>query len=466
LETLPVLHGCLASIQRAGIDFDLKSIDLNDKRVYDMLCGGDVSGVFQLSNQASKVIAQRPRNFKDLIAINALIRPGTGDWDEYLARRNGKEWSVHESRMPYLQETEGLITYQEQFLLDAKVLAGWDIAYADKHIRKNKNIRDDETLREKFYTDTKNNGYTEEICHDVWEEICDAVAGGYSFNKSHSASYAMLSYQTAYLKCYYPEHFYASLMSGEKTDGDGQNAISSLIAECKQRNIHVLPPDINHSGNSFVASHRGIHYRLTTIKHVGDSAVEWILANRPFASFADFLEKRDTSIIKKNIIINLIKAGAFDSFNENREQLIWEFDMTQRTKTQIKKGIEVEHGLYNDDVKMLWEKEVLGMYLSTHPMEKYGFKNIEEYAEDSPCLQGGEVVEVYDFHPQKNPAKPKMAWITINTLYGTIKVVVFARDWARVDVQELFFAGNIVLIRGKRQGKDVLFNSGEILERK
>ena len=115
---------------------DLYTIDFNDSKVYDMLCKGYVSGIFQLSNQAQKVIEQQPRNFKDLIAINALIRPGTGDWHEYIARRKGKPWTVIPERMPYLEETEGLITYQEQFLLDCKTLAGWDIAYADKHVRK------------------------------------------------------------------------------------------------------------------------------------------------------------------------------------------------------------------------------------------------------------------------------------------------------------------------------------------
>jgi DNA polymerase-3 subunit alpha len=463
LITLPILHGALESIRASGIEIDLAKLNLEDSKVYDMLCKGDVSGVFQINNQAGKVIQQQPRNFRDLIAINALIRPGTGDWEEYIARRGGKSWEIHPDRRAYMQETEGLITYQEQFLLDCKVLAGWDIAYADKKVRKNKDIRNDVELRNKFYMDAESRGYSVELVQSVWEEIEHSVAGGYSFNKSHSASYAMLSYQTAYLKCHYPEHFYASLMSGCKTDGDGQNEIAGYIAECKQRSIQILPPDINTSGLNFVASDRGIHYRITTIKHVGETAIESLLELRPFASFEDFLTRR-TSKINKACVINLVKAGAFDSFHDDRAELLWEFDMSQRKKTQIKNGFECDRYEYDDTIKLNWEKEVLGMYLSAHPMEKYGFKNIESYDENSNIIQGGEVSEVYAFHPQKNPEKPKMAWITLNTLYGNVKIVVFARDWARTDVQDLFTKGNIILVRGKKQAREMLYNSGEVLE--
>ena len=138
--------------------------------------------------------------------------------------------------------------------------------------------------------------------------------------------------------------------------------------------------------------------------------------------------------------------------------------MSQRKKTDIKNGVETPRYEYDDKVKMLWEKEVLGMYLSAHPMEKYGFKNIEEYEDGKVALQGGEIAEVYAFHPQKNPAKPKMAWVTINTLFGNVKVVVFAREYARTDVQDIFQKGNIVLVKGTRQGREILYNSGEVLE--
>lgn len=466
LETLPVLHGAIRSIRDSGEDFELTQIDLEDKAVYEMLGKGDVSGVFQLANQSSKVIEQRPRNFKDLIAINALIRPGTGDWAEYLARRQGKDWSIHPIRMPYLAETEGLITYQEQFLLDAKMLAGWDIAYADKHIRKNKDIRNDVELREKFISDSVGNGIEREDAIAIWSEMEDSVAGGYSFNKSHSASYAMLSYQTAYLKCHYPNHFYASLMSGCKTDGDGQQEVAQYIQECKERGINILPPDINSSSVSFNARPNGIVYRLSTIKHVGESAVEHIMGLRPISSLHDFLERRDKSVVKKNVVINLIKAGAFDFLTHDRAILLWEFDMYNRTKTQNKEGYQCPHYDWDDDIKMAWEKEVLGMYLSQHPMEKYGFKKLDEFPDGAYCIQGGEVISVYEFHPKKNPQNPKMAFININTLWGHVKCTIFARTWANEELRHQFLEGNIVLVRGRRQGKDVLVDTAETLFKK
>ncbi len=464
LETLPVIKCTLNSIKEAtGKDIDLHKIDMECQEVYDMLCEGDVSGVFQLSNQASKVIEQQPRNFKDLIAINALIRPGTGDWTEYIARRKGKEWSIHEERLPYLQETEGLITYQEQFLLDAKTFAGWDIAFADKHIRKNKNITEDTRLAEQFVLDSINKGHTKSDAILVWTEIENAVKGGYSFNKSHSTSYAIISYQTAWLKCFYPEHFYASLMSSEPTGGIGQNAIASYIAECKQSKINILPPDINLSNENFVVTPQGISYRITTIKDVGNTAIEGIKAIRPIKDFEDFMERREKKTVRQNVLINLIKAGCFDFDNPNRADLLWQLDMMGRTKTQIKKGYECPRYDWNDKVKTEWEKDVLGMYLSSHPLEKYGFKPLSSFEDNAIALQGGEIYEIKEIQ-DKN--KNDMAFVFINTLYGNIKVLIFASMWKRRIVQEQCKLNNVIMVKGKRSGDAVICNEIEVLEDK
>lgn len=462
LETLPVIHRIIESIKR-DIDatFDITKIDLEDDKVYEMLRKGDVSGVFQLNNQAQKVMEQNPRNFRDLIAINALVRPGVGDWEEYIARRRGKEWSVYPPRKPYMDETVGTMTYQEQFLLDAHVLAGWDIAFADKHIRKNKDIRNDRELSAKFLEDCEARGHEVDTIHEVWREIEDAVDGGYSFNKSHSASYAMMSYQTAYLKHYYPLHFYASLMSGEKTDGEGQDAVAGYIAECKQRGIAILPPDINLSDVDFVVSNDAINYRITTIKHVGDSAIKHIHELRPIKSFDDFLERRSKSSAKKNVVINLIKAGAFDFDTPNRAELLWKFDMENRTKTQIKNDELCETIPYDDKIKMEWEKEVLGMYLSAHPMEKYGFQPFDSFDDGDYALAGGEVYDARIFNDKNGN---EMAFVFINTLYGNIKLLVFSGSWARKANRDALAIGNVVMVKGKRSGNDIMLNSAEVLE--
>jgi len=463
LETLPVIRRTLDSIKsNTGIDIDLYSINYEDPNIYDMLCKGNVSGIFQINNQKQKVMEQQPRNFKDLIALNALIRPGVGDWNEYIARRKGKKWTTHQDRLPYLQETEGLIAYQEQYLLDAKTLAGWDIAYADKHIRKNKDIRNDLALKEKFISDTISRGYNKDHMEQVWEEIVKTVEQGYGFNKSHSASYATICYQTAWLKYYYPEHFYASLMTSEKTDSDGQSAIANYIAECKENGITILPPSINNSEEYFmVVDKKTISYRITTIKHCGETAIQHIKELRPIKSFEDFMERRKKSYIKQNVLVNLIKAGCFDEFNPNRAELLWQVDMSNRTKTQIKNGYEPPRYEWNDAIKAKWEKEVLGMYLSTHPMEKYGFKSLENYDDGTSCLQGGEIVEVKVFKDKK---QNDMAFVWLDTLFGKVKVLVFSSTWRYSKIRDLLQIGNKILVKGKRSGDAVILNEVEVLE--
>lgn len=179
LETLPVLKRALDNIRSStGEEIDLHKIDYNDPEVYKMLSSGDVSGVFQLANQASKIIEQRPTCFDDLIAINSLIRPGVGDWDEYISRRKTGEYTIYPAREEYYADTVGTLTYQEQFLLDAHKLCGWGIAYADKHLRKNKDITNDEATRTKFIEDGVSNGHPQNVMIDVWSEIEHAVSGG------------------------------------------------------------------------------------------------------------------------------------------------------------------------------------------------------------------------------------------------------------------------------------------------
>lgn len=462
LATLPILNDAVASIkEHEGIEIKLTELDREDPEVYEMLCRGDVSGVFQLSNQAEKVMQQQPTNFKDLIAINALVRPGVGDWQEYLARRKGKEYNIYEPRRPYMEETVGTMTYQEQFLLDAHTLAGWGIAYADKVLRKNKDIRNDEETRKKFIDDCVKNGHPEIVVECIWEEIEDAVDGGYSFNKSHSASYAQTSYQTAWLKTHYPIHYYSALMSAEGTDADGQSAIAGYIHELKQRGVKILPPSINESTEKFRPTKEGIAYRITTIKHVGDSAIKAISEMRPIASFEDFLERRKKSALKANVVTNLIKAGAFDEFNANRAELIWQFQMHNRTPKQIKEGFEHPMVEFSDKVKMEWEKEVLGMYLSQHPMERYGFKPFDSYPDGAyGALAGGEVYERRVFNDKNGN---EMAFIWINTLYGNIKLLCFSSSW-NTEWNLAFREGNIVMCKGKRSGNDLIVSSVEVLE--
>ena len=464
LATLPVLKETLDSIkEHEGEEVDLYSLNYDDPKVYDMLKAGDVSGVFQLANQAQKVMEQKPDNFLDLIAINALIRPGIGDWEEYIARRKGKKYYLHPHRTSYMEETQGIITYQEQFLLDAKMFARWEIAYADKKIRKNKDIRNDVDLMTQFVQNGIAVGYPVEVLQGVWAEIVEAVAGGYSFNKSHSASYAMISFQTAYLKCHYPIYFYSALMTSEKSGADGQDMISQYIYECKDKGIPVLPPDINKSGDDFLPTKDGILYRLTAIKHVGESAITSLHMLRPIKSFADLLERREKRHVRKNVIISLIKAGCFDFDEPDRGKLMWLLDMDGRSNKQVKDDYQCPTYEYNDRIKANWEKEVLGVYLSLHPMEKYGFKPLDTFPDGGTALQGGEVHEIRIF---KDKNKNEMCFAFLSTLFGNLKIIIFSNTWSQneEEYREMLTQGSLLMVKGRRSGNDLLVDSIKRLE--
>jgi len=245
------------------------------------------------------------------------------------------------------------------------------------------------------------------------------------------------------------------------SDGGDQDKIANYVAECKKRGIKILPPDINLSTDEFIPAHDGIRYRITTIKHVGTSAINHIEELRPIISFDDMLERRQKKHLKTNVVTNLIKAGAFDSMNPDRSHLMWLFDMHNRTKTQIKNEEECDKYEYNDKLKAEWEMDVLGMYLSVHPMEKYSFKPLEEYEDESYCIQGGEVVECV-VRQDKNGGD--MAFITLSTLHGRIRVLVFTHLWAKPEIHCYVQEGELLLIRGKRSKDAVLLNSLEVLE--
>ena len=457
LQSLKVVGDTIKSIEKLTREnIDLLKIDFEDKNIYDMLCRGHVLGVFQLAEQKDKTIEQQPRNFKDLIAINALIRPGVGDWNKYIKRRKGEKWEVHPLRIPYLKETEGLITYQEQFLLDCKTFAGWDLAFADKHVRKNKDILHDVELETKFFHDATEHGHSKSEAHQLWKEIINAVSGGYSFNKSHSASYARLTYITAYLKYYYPQYFYSALMtsSNSKSTELAQKEISEILVEVKERGIKILPPDMNESDDNFRPTKEGIRYSIASIRNVGESAVNHIKEIRPIESLDDVLKRSKKKYLRKNVMDMIIKAGCFDFENPNREEML------KRYYDWRKEEYEMEE--WNLERLLKYEKETLGLYLTKHPMDKYSFKYIDDYNNGDSCVLGGEVIEVTERY-DKNGGK--MAFITLNSNQGNIKCLVFATIWNKrgSDIQDVLKENNIVLVEGKKDKQSCLVFNAEII---
>lgn len=452
LENLTTVRYALDMIkENEGIDINLDEINFEDKEVYDMLSNGDVSGVFQLANQKKKVIEQQPNCFNDLIAINALIRPGVDyNWKEYIKRRKGKPWCVDKEREEYMKDTRGLMVYQEQFLLDCKTYAGWDIAYADKHVRKNKNIKEDIELQEKFYKDSTERGYELEKVKSIWEEIKES-ASKYSFNKSHATSYGVLSYKTAWLKCHYPIYWYASSLNSEINN---QEKVESLIAECKKKDIKILPPDINKGSYKFEGTKEGIRIPINYMKGIGEDVIKYIQKYLlPIESLDDMLDRGLRKYIKKNVVISMIKGGVFDFENEDREYLLWKYAMRNRKKTDIKKGIECTHQEYNEKIKLKWEKEVYGLYLSKHPLEHRNARSLEDYLEGEKAVQVIEKREVIE-RLQKNGKK--FAFLMGSNQHGIIKCLIFADLWANEDIKNTINSYDVLLVTGKKSGDSII----------
>lgn len=462
LETLPILHHTLELIkEHTGKEITLPNdmnSDLNDEKVYDMLKNGDVLGIFQLNSQAGKVMEQAPKKFSDVVALTSIIRPGTCDTNEYMARRNGKEWYVNPIRQKYLRESEGMTIYQEQYLHDAHFYAGWAYGFGDKHIRKNKKIKDDIKLQEKFISDSVSNGFKEEEARKLWLEIVDIVSGGYSFNKSHAVCYSVLTYQCAWLKAYYPNYFYCALLSSKM---DNQEEVANIIAECKRKGIKLLPPSLNNGTSEFTPSDEGIRIPLNYLKGVGEQVIPEIIKLRPIISLEDLFERRTKSIIKKNVINALIKAGCFD-FEDTKNNMMWKHDMLNRKKTEIKNNVILPNNYPLDEKSfMMWEKEALGMCLSAHPLDNYNPRPIWDYEEGGKASM---VAEITDVSPRAQKNGKMMAFITLETPFGIHKGLCFANTWASEDIQNVAKEGNIVLVKGKRSANDILIDDMEIHE--
>ena len=414
---------------------DWSDVDFEDENVYKMLCEGDVTGVFQLSEQRDKVFQQQPKCFEDLIAINALIRPGVCDWNEYLKKRYCKE--CEEDLLPYMQSTHGLIVYQDQYLQLAQTYAGWDIAYSDKHIRKNKDIKNDEELKGKFFYDSAERGFEAYDIQDTWNNICDVVAGGYGFNRAHSTSYAMLSYQTAYMKCYFPKEFYAAYLT--QNIGDNE-AIISTVNLLRQKGIAILPPDINESGEKFIPMEDGILCPLSIIKGVGEGVCREIKRLKPIKDLQDLLDRRTKKNIKNNSIEQLIKAGVFN-FEEPNRYILLERIFASETKLP----------------NYAYERESLGFYLSSSPFDNYKCKPFDGHSNNDNVMTVLEITSVtikYD----KNGNEMGFAVGVNNT--DTIKLVIFSSVWKKNKCNE----GDLVLIKGRKDSTNLLVNSIEVLD--
>jgi DNA polymerase-3 subunit alpha len=404
LKTLTLIHDCLKLIDvTRGEKIDLNRLSLDDKKSYQTLCNGNTTGVFQLESGGIRemTVKIRPNCFEDLVAILALYRPGpldSGMAEEYIKRKQGKEKIkyLHPLLEPILKDTYGVIVYQEQVMQIAQVLAGYTMGDAD-FLRRAMGKKDPEEMaaqRERFVEGARGKKIDEKRAGEIFDQM--ETFARYGFNKSHSAAYALVSYQTAYLKTHYPVEFMAMLMTSEM--GDTDKVIKNL-SECRSKEIEVLAPDINESRADFTPVGNKIRFGLAAVKNVGEKAVEVILESRAqdgtFESLFDFCRRVDMTAVNRRVIESLIKCGAFDSTQVSRARMIGALDDAmkagqahQRDQSSNQfdifgmlgapaKGSKRPGDIYpqvsewSAQEALAFEKEALGFYITGHPLDKF-----------------------------------------------------------------------------------------------
>jgi DNA polymerase-3 subunit alpha len=451
LSTLNVIEDTINLVkQHKGDDISFDTITYDDDNVYSDLCTGNVFGVFQLSEQPEMTKQIEPVDFVGLTALNALIRPSAVS-QEYIERKNGKEFKYYSDlELTYMKQTYGVLVYQEQVMLRVHTLAGWSLGKGDS-LRKEKDIKNNKELKNKYTMDCIERGYANnmllEDINNSWNDICTALDGGYSFNLSHACVYADIAYKTAWLKYYYPLEFMCALMSNKYDDSE---VLAERVTQCKQLGIVILPPDINNASNKLTIENNAIRFALGSISGVGDEALEDIKSIQPITSFDYFINSINSQKCDMSVVINLIKAGCFEFTGQSKLELILYY---LTFKKQKKKLLTYQDIVYNDSVKLQWEREALGLYLSKSPLDDYNFKAFDTYSENDNSILGGEVIkkkEVID----KN--KNQMAFITLNTQYNNVECVVFASTYN--DYKQLLNENELVMIQGKKSNGKLLVN--------
>ncbi|MFN4132400.1 MAG: DNA polymerase III subunit alpha, partial [Caldimicrobium sp.] len=393
LKTLTIIDNTLKHLQRyEKKDLDINAIPLDDPKTFKLLQEGETDGVFQLESEGMKDLLRRlkPTTFHDLIAVLALYRPGPlegGLVDQYIETKHGrrKPEYLHPLLEPILKETYGVIVYQEQVMEIARAFAGYTLGEADL-LRRAMGKKDKE-LMQQLKDDFVRRSVERQIPQEIAEKVFDLMEkfSEYGFNKSHSAAYALLSYQTAYLKAHYPVYFLASLLTYEINKSE---EVSKYLTLAEKMGIPILPPDVNLSTAGFSVENGAIRVGLQAIKNVGEEAVQEIIRKRPYKDFIDFCQKVDTQKVNRKTIETLIKAGAFDSIEPVRAKLLHNLSklltISQEHKTSSLFGqssllpLNYTETIKLDEVpewsfeeKLAFEKSALGFYLSDHPLRKY-----------------------------------------------------------------------------------------------
>ncbi len=484
LRNLTVIDNTLRLLAEQGkTPPDLSNLDMDDPETYRLLSAGDTTGVFQLESSGMKdlLVRLRPACFDDVIALVALYRPGpldSGMVDDFVERKHGRRpvtYLVPELEA-ILQATYGVIVYQEQVMKIASRLANYSMAEADG-LRKAMGKKIAAMMvehRERFIKGSVDNG----VSQDKATQIFDLMEkfGGYGFNKSHSAAYALIAFQTAYLKAHFPVEFMASLLTSEMHTIDG---VVKFIAECRGHGIPVLPPDINESQKTFTVVEENIRFGLLAVKNVGEGAIDAIVEARgeaPFTSLFDFCKRVDLRKVNKRVVEGLIKCGAFDSTEARRSRMMAAlddaFDFGQRAQ---KERDDPQMGLFDmeetpaplnppslpemaeweEHERLTLEKEALGFYITGHPLSKYetllgrftdaDTLNLKEKNDGEVVRIGGVVTGVKTIRTKRGDP---MAFVNVEDMRGTVEVTVFSSVYEAaagllVEDQPVFIKGQL-----------------------
>lgn len=482
LKTLTVIDDTVKYASLQGKNIDLENIPLDDKETYELLSSGQTIGVFQLESRGMRELLQKmqPERFEDLIALVALYRPGplgSGMVDDFIKRKKGMvpvEYVLPQLK-EILDETYGVILYQEQVMRIANKIAGFTMGQADV-LRKAMGKKIPElmaSLKEEFINGALKNGTSKEAADSLFNLM--AAFGEYGFNKSHSAAYAYLSYITAYLKAHFPVEFFAANLSNEMGDS---NKIVKFINECKSWGIEILGPDINESQRFFTVSGDSIRFGLEAVKGVGGAALESILKERQkgrFKSMAEFLKRVDTKKVNKKVVESLIKAGAFDSLYPSarvahaRALAMDEF-LSIKNNTSKTGLFSIQDNIEEWDTAVLLseEKASLGFYLSGHPLKPIrpalNKKNIstiadifeaaeEDFEDEVENSQEVTIAGIIDEVKSKAKEKGITGYITIEDETGRLEVVIHPELFKKYS--EILKEKNTILIKG------LIFKSNE-----
>lgn len=481
LSNLSIIQDALEIIEAVEkINIDINTLPLDDKKTFEMLSRGETTGVFQLESDGMKRVLKdlKPTQFEDIVAVVALYRPGPMQWiDSYVKRKHGKEpvEYLHKKLENALSETYGIPVYQEQVMQIAKDIAGFSGPQADilrKAMgKKIKALMDKQKVL--FIEGAEKNGFSKDQANKIFAMMEDFAQ--YGFNKSHAACYAMIAYWTAYLKAHYPNCFMAALLTSDQTNMD---RVTIEVKEAERMGMEILPPDVNESFQGFavVPDTNNIRFGLLAIKNVGEGPAEGIVKERKingkYKTIEDFITRMDSQVINKKPLEALIKSGALDSIG-NRGKLLANLEILLKVGANGKKNvsegqtdmfslteeIKVPEIVLKNEMKvdkrqiMAWEKELLGLYISEHPLREFEdflqknamhISTVEKTMMDQIIVVGGVITKI---HKIITRSKEVMIFATIEDTTGSIEVLVFPKMLEQNPT--LWIEDNIVLVKGR-----------------